>query len=266
MRTACFVSDNIPLLRPYVLAPAAMFIARVMLLVLGFVKIDHIDWRRLKPHASVSSGAHSTPRAQQLQTSLAGDSRRENQHLGNGNRSRGETPVVVCNHVSWLDILVLQIFYAAAFVTRAETGKAWVIGGICDALPCIYVDRSKNRKKKEEPDEVDASAPVTTGVEDLPASTAASGSAASDAQSTVQRRGGNSSNSGASTSGRSTAEGGVNGADDAKSTTDKVVERINAKQADRHAPLRPLVAFVEVCCRTSRRCCRCCRCWCFFCC
>lgn len=78
-------------------------------------------------------------------------------------------------------------------MTRIETSRTPIIGGICDALPCIYVDRNK---------------------------------------------GGGSDNSGASTSASATPA--------ALSTTDKLTARITAKHECPSAPLRPVVAFVEV--------------------
>lgn len=60
-----------------------------------------------------------------------------------GITNRHAVPLVISNHVSWLDILLLQYLYSAAYVTRLETSKTPIVGGVCDALPCIYVDRDK---------------------------------------------------------------------------------------------------------------------------
>lgn len=113
-----------PPVRPWVLAPAASTFARIILLAIGFVTIQHTDWRREPPRTFP----------------------KEEKWPQRKPRDRGETAIVVSNHVSWLDILVMQCFYAAAFVTRVETRRTPAIGGICDALPCIYVDRQGGGK------------------------------------------------------------------------------------------------------------------------
>ena len=189
MRIACFISQRVPATRPYILAPAAMSIARAMLFSMGFVRIRHTSWRS-KPRSNGASGGSGAG------ASVAGAAGQLSEEL----RSRDETPIVVCNHVSWLDILLVQCFYAGAFVARIEQRTVPIIGGICDALPCVYVDREK-------------------GSDGVPP-------------------GGDTG---------SQTPGGQ------KSTTDKVVERINAKYADKKAPLRPLCIFAEVCgCQPER--------------
>lgn len=203
MRAACFVSQRIPATRAYVLAPAAMAIARGMLLALGFLRIQHTSWRSA-PH-SRHSAAGTAPRSRHSAGGSSNGSAGSAvaaaaEQLQDELRSRDETPIVVCNHVSWLDILLVQCFYAAAFVARVEQRSVPIIGGICDALPCVYVDREK-------------------GSNSAPSPSSASSSVASGA----------------------------------KSTTDKVVDRINAKYADKDAPLRPLVIFAEVRSPGSRR-------------
>ena len=200
MRFVCLLCVWLPALRAILLAPAASGIGRALLFVCGVVRVRHTDWRH--------RGCAGAPPV----------------------RSRDDTAVVVSNHVSWLDILMVQVhlsppctrrawasrhpaacsthsaqadvflgslggrgvecapraqaYYAAAFVTRVETSRTPVIGGICDALPCIYVDRDKGGGG--------ADAPVGS------------------------------------------------------STTAKLTARINVKHAQPSAPLRPVVAFVEV--------------------
>lgn len=82
MRLACLLSTRLPALRPHLLAPAARNIGRALLFVCGIVRCRHTDWRHLGRGAD--GGA---PPAM---------------------RSRDDTAVVVCNHVSWLDILMVQ--------------------------------------------------------------------------------------------------------------------------------------------------------------
>jgi 1-acyl-sn-glycerol-3-phosphate acyltransferase len=116
MRTVCLICTIYPFLRPWILAPAASSIARAMLFAIGVVQIRHRRITHDPDHAEEPPKAYL---------------------------DRNSVPVVISNHISWLDILMLQFLYSAAYVTRAETRSTPIIGGICDALPCIYVDRDR---------------------------------------------------------------------------------------------------------------------------
>eukprot|EP00892_Ulva_mutabilis_P012070 jgi/Ulvmu1/9235/UM005_0335.1 len=120
MRGICLVSTVIPATRRFLIAPGAMAISRSLLFMLGFLHIRH---QRFLLDPDRCEGPKSST-------------------------NRHAVPIVVSNHVSWLDILLLQYLYSAAYVTRAETSKTPIVGGVCDALPCIYV----NREKQQTPD------------------------------------------------------------------------------------------------------------------
>lgn len=115
MRGICFVSSTIPATRRWLIAPGAFAVSRSLLFLLGFLHIRHQRFT-------------CDPDRPDAPTSIA---------------DRHAIPIVISNHVSWLDILLLQYLYSAAYVTRIETRKTPIVGGICDALPCIYVDRDK---------------------------------------------------------------------------------------------------------------------------
>jgi len=69
--------------------------------------------------------------------------------LGIGIRTEGEWPVrgesgclVVANHVSWLDIFVLNAIYPSRFIAKAEV-RAWpLIGWLCKRGNTIFIERS----------------------------------------------------------------------------------------------------------------------------
>lgn len=109
------ISSILPFTRRFLIAPGAMAISRSLLFLLGFMHIRHQRFIVDPDHPDAPPG-------------------RTNRHA---------VPIVISNHVSWLDILLLQYLYSAAYVTRAETRKTPIVGGVCDALPCIYVDRDK---------------------------------------------------------------------------------------------------------------------------
>lgn len=53
--------------------------------------------------------------------------------------------LVVANHVSWIDIIVLGSLMEASFVARGDMGGWPVIGGLAKLADTIFVDRSHRR-------------------------------------------------------------------------------------------------------------------------
>ena len=51
--------------------------------------------------------------------------------------------LAVANHVSWLDILILGGATGAAFVSKAEIGKAPLVGWLADQNHTLYIDRAE---------------------------------------------------------------------------------------------------------------------------
>lgn len=49
--------------------------------------------------------------------------------------------LVVANHLSYLDILVMASFFPAVFVTSLDLGKESIIGSICRIAGCVFVNR-----------------------------------------------------------------------------------------------------------------------------
>jgi 1-acyl-sn-glycerol-3-phosphate acyltransferase len=58
---------------------------------------------------------------------------------------QGFAGLVVCNHLSWLDVLVLQSLLPCAFVAKTEVRQWPLVGWLSHACATIFVDRSSAR-------------------------------------------------------------------------------------------------------------------------
>jgi 1-acyl-sn-glycerol-3-phosphate acyltransferase len=85
----CRVGMAAPSIWPWVLPRAASLTAKVLLFFCGVVHYKHLDWRSLR---------------------MQGEPNREASCL-----DRGQVAVVVSNHVSWLDILMVQVHCPLTF-------------------------------------------------------------------------------------------------------------------------------------------------------
>jgi 1-acyl-sn-glycerol-3-phosphate acyltransferase len=57
--------------------------------------------------------------------------------------------LLVANHVSWLDILVIQSIHPSIFVAKREVGSWPVVGALAKACGVIFVDRSSAGAARE---------------------------------------------------------------------------------------------------------------------
>ncbi len=62
--------------------------------------------------------------------------------------------LVVANHVSWLDVLVIQSLHPSVFVAKREVGQWPVLGAIAKACGVVFVDRSSPSSAKKMVDDV----------------------------------------------------------------------------------------------------------------
>jgi 1-acyl-sn-glycerol-3-phosphate acyltransferase len=58
--------------------------------------------------------------------------------------------LVIANHTSWLDILILGGFVRAAFVSKAEVQRTTLIGWLADQNRTLYIDRAARRDAQEQ--------------------------------------------------------------------------------------------------------------------
>lgn len=77
--------------------------------------------------------------------------------------SRQEAPIVVANHVSFIDPFYLFIAYLPSFVAKKEVEDLPVVGTVATALQCLMVDRRSVTSRKDTLDLVDLPAPLLYG-------------------------------------------------------------------------------------------------------
>lgn len=87
IRTVCALIQCMPSLRPILLPATASFVSRGMLLVLGFLNIRH---KRIMKDPDLTQAA---------------------QDLASTRSKRRSLPIIVSNHVSWVDILLAGFLY-----------------------------------------------------------------------------------------------------------------------------------------------------------
>lgn len=62
--------------------------------------------------------------------------------------------LVVANHVSWLDVLIIQSLHPSVFVAKREVRQWPVVGAIAKACGVVFVDRSSPSSAKKMVDDV----------------------------------------------------------------------------------------------------------------
>lgn len=60
-----------------------------------------------------------------------------------------QTQLVVANHVSWLDVLIIQSFLPSVFIAKKEVRHWPIVGSIAQACGVIFVDRSSPSSAKK---------------------------------------------------------------------------------------------------------------------
>jgi 1-acyl-sn-glycerol-3-phosphate acyltransferase len=58
--------------------------------------------------------------------------------------------LIVCNHLSYIDILVISSCIPTLYITSVETGSAGWIGALCKLAGCLFVERRKVTSLKGE--------------------------------------------------------------------------------------------------------------------
>lgn len=69
-------------------------------------------------------------------------------HLPNSAKKRSDRPVIVANHTSLLDAMVMMYVFAPMSVARSGVRKIPIVSNIAKALQTIYVDRKDPSSKK----------------------------------------------------------------------------------------------------------------------
>jgi 1-acyl-sn-glycerol-3-phosphate acyltransferase len=65
-----------------------------------------------------------------------------------------KTQLLVANHVSWLDVLVIQALHPCVFVAKSEVRHWPLVGSIAKACGVVFVDRSSSSSARKMVDDV----------------------------------------------------------------------------------------------------------------
>lgn len=57
--------------------------------------------------------------------------------------------LIVANHLSYLDVLILFSYYPALFITSVEIRETFLLGRVCKLAGCFFVERRKNHRTPE---------------------------------------------------------------------------------------------------------------------
>jgi len=68
--------------------------------------------------------------------------------------NRGRLGLVVCNHLSYVDVLMLAARGRVVFVTSEETREDPFLGLLCELAGCIFVERRNRSRRDLEVDEI----------------------------------------------------------------------------------------------------------------
>ena len=65
-----------------------------------------------------------------------------------------KTQLLVANHVSWLDVLVIQALHPCVFVAKSEVRHWPLVGSMAQACGVVFVDRSSSNSARKMVDDV----------------------------------------------------------------------------------------------------------------
>ncbi len=65
-----------------------------------------------------------------------------------------KTQLLVANHVSWLDVLVIQALHPCVFVAKSEVRQWPLVGSMAQACGVVFVDRSSSSSARKMVDDV----------------------------------------------------------------------------------------------------------------
>ncbi len=83
--------------------------------------------------------------------------------------------LIVCNHLSYVDVLVIAAQTPVLFITSVETKTSGLEGWLCRMAGCIFVERRKITSLKSEAQEIDALLSERVPIVLFPEATSSSG-------------------------------------------------------------------------------------------
>ena len=66
----------------------------------------------------------------------------------------GENRLIVCNHMSYLDVIIIQSVMPSVFVTSVEVQRTPILGILCEMAGCLFVERRNRDNIANEIDEI----------------------------------------------------------------------------------------------------------------
>ena len=84
--------------------------------------------------------------------------------------------LIVCNHLSYIDIVVMGSVIPSLFITSVETGQAGWIGFVCKLAGCMFVERRKAMRTESDFKNIDECLKLNIPIVLYPEATSTSGS------------------------------------------------------------------------------------------
>ncbi len=84
--------------------------------------------------------------------------------------------LIVCNHLSYVDMLVLSSQFPALYITSIETQESGWVGSICNLAGCLFVERRSRDNRAREMQQIEAVLATGIPVVLFPEATSSDGS------------------------------------------------------------------------------------------
>lgn len=66
-----------------------------------------------------------------------------------GTRGEVKQRLIVANHLSYLDVLILSAFYPSLFITSVEIRETFLLGQLTNLAGCFFVERRKEKRTSD---------------------------------------------------------------------------------------------------------------------
>jgi len=118
--------------------PIPLRLLRLIRLALHFLRGLAIAWLRYPRLSETQQLAYKRRWSQQLLSILAVSVREQRV-----SRKLPERCMLVLNHISWLDIFVIDAKFPATFIAKSEIRKWPLVGWLCSLVGTLYIERGK---------------------------------------------------------------------------------------------------------------------------
>ena len=83
--------------------------------------------------------------------------------------------LIICNHLSYLDVLMVEATHASSFVTSIEVKNTPFLGQLCEAGGCLYVERRSRKNLSHEIEDITNALKAGVSVVVFPEATSTNG-------------------------------------------------------------------------------------------